>query len=59
MQDPHRIEARQSDRADAARQSGHLHRRRTGSGLAALLLRESGNADVQPGRPGYVEAAAM
>ncbi|MDO9219507.1 MAG: zinc ABC transporter substrate-binding protein [Thiobacillus sp.] len=58
MQDPHRIEARPSLIAQTRR--AHLVIC-TGAelevGWLPLLLRESGNADVQPGRPGYVEAA--
>jgi zinc/manganese transport system substrate-binding protein len=58
MQDPHRIEARPSLIAQT-RRAGLLVC--TGAelevGWLPLLLRESGNAAVQPGRPGYFEAA--
>ena len=58
MQDPHRIEARPSLIAQTRR--AHLVVC-TGveleGGWLPLLLRESGNAAVQPGRPGYFEAA--
>lgn len=58
MQDPHRIEARPSLIAQTRR--AHLVVC-TGAelevGWLPLLLRESGNAAVQPGRPGYFEAA--
>jgi len=58
MQDPHRIEARPSLIAQT-RRAGLLVC--TGADLEVgwlpLLLRESGNAEVQPGRPGYFEAA--
>jgi zinc/manganese transport system substrate-binding protein len=58
MQDPHRIEARPSLIAQTRRANLVIC---TGAelevGWLPLLLRESGNADVQPGRPGYVEAA--
>ncbi len=57
MQDPHRIEARPSLIAQTRR--AHLVVC-TGAelevGWLPLLLRESGNAEVQPGRPGYFEA---
>jgi zinc/manganese transport system substrate-binding protein len=58
MQDPHRIEARpsliaQMRRADLAVCTGA----ELEVGWLPLLLRESGNAAVQPGRPGYFEAA--
>ncbi|OYW40805.1 MAG: zinc ABC transporter substrate-binding protein [Hydrogenophilales bacterium 12-61-10] len=57
MQDPHRIEARPSLIAQTRR--AHLVVC-TGAelevGWLPLLLRESGNAAVQPGRPGYFEA---
>lgn len=58
MQDPHRIEARPSLLAKM-RQADVLVC--TGAGLEAgwlpVLLAESGNERVQPGRPGHVEAA--
>lgn len=58
MQDPHRIEARPSLIAQARRANLVVC---TGAelevGWLRLLLRESGNAGVQPGRPGYFEAA--
>ncbi len=57
MQDPHRIEARPSLIAQMRRANLVLC---TGAelevGWLPLLQRESGNADVQPGRPGYFEA---
>ncbi len=58
MQDPHRIEARpsliaQTRRADLVICTGA----ELEVGWLPLLLRESGNADVQPGRRGYFEAA--
>ncbi|MCL1825410.1 MAG: zinc ABC transporter substrate-binding protein [Betaproteobacteria bacterium] len=60
MQDPHRIEARPS----------LIARTRTADlvvaagadlevGWLPLLLRESGNRRVQPGQPGYLEAASV
>ncbi|MDP3126580.1 MAG: zinc ABC transporter substrate-binding protein, partial [Thiobacillus sp.] len=57
MQDPHRIEARpsliaQTRRAGLVVCSGA----ELEVGWLPLLLRESGNAAVQPGRPGYFEA---
>lgn len=57
MQDPHRIEARpsliaQMRRADLAVCTGA----ELEVGWLPLLQRESGNAGVQPGRPGYFEA---
>lgn len=58
MQDPHRIEARPSLIAQMRRANLAIC---TGAELEAgwlpLLQRESGNADVQPGRPGYFEAS--
>jgi zinc/manganese transport system substrate-binding protein len=58
LQDPHRIEARPSLIARA--RSAQLVVC-TGAELEAgwlpAVLRESGNADVQPGRPGHFEAA--
>lgn len=58
MQDPHRIEARpsliaQTRRADLVVCTGA----ELEVGWLPLLLRESGNAEVQPGRPGHFEAA--
>jgi len=57
MQDPHRIEARPSLIAQTRRANLVVC---TGAelevGWLPLLLRESGNAEVQPGRPGYFEA---
>lgn len=57
LQDPHRVEARpsliaQMRRADLVVCSGA----ELESGWLPLLLRDSGNARVQPGRPGYFEA---
>jgi zinc/manganese transport system substrate-binding protein len=58
MQDPHRIEARPSLIAQMRRARLAVC---TGAelevGWLPLLLRESGNADVQAGRPGYFEAS--
>jgi len=60
LQDPHRIEARPSLIARARTAQLVVC---TGAELEAgwlpLVLRESGNAAVQPGRPGYFEAAAL
>lgn len=60
LQDPHRIEAKPSLIARA--RSADLVVA-TGAdleiGWLPLVLRESGNAGVQPGRPGYFEAAAL
>ncbi len=60
LQDPHRIQARPSLVA-AARNSGLLVC--TGAELEAawlpVLIRQSGNAAIQPGRPGHFEAAAF
>ncbi len=58
FQDPHRIEARpsliaQMRRADLAVCTGA----ELEIGWLPLLLRQSGNAAVQPGQPGYFEAA--
>ncbi|HMM47414.1 MAG TPA: zinc ABC transporter substrate-binding protein [Thiobacillaceae bacterium] len=57
-QDPHRIEARPSLIAQMRRADLLVC---TGAGLEAgwlpVLLREAGNASVQPGRPGHFEAA--
>ena len=59
MQDPHRIEARPSLIARARRADLMVC---TGAGLEAgwapLLQRQSGNARIQEGQPGYFEAAA-
>jgi len=57
LQDPHRIEARpsliaQMRRADLVVCSGADLE----AGWLPVLLREAGNARVQPGRPGYFEA---
>jgi len=57
LQDPHRIEARpsliaQMRRADLVVCSGAALE----AGWLPVLLREAGNAQVQPGRPGYFEA---
>lgn len=60
LQDPHRIEARPSLLAQA-RQARLLIA--AGADLEAgwlpLVLRDSANAAIQPGRPGYFEAAAV
>lgn len=60
LQDPHRIEARPSLIA-RARRAGLVVA--TGADLEAgwlpLVLRESGNPQVQPGMPGYFEAAGQ
>lgn len=60
MQDPHRIEARPSLLAQARRANLLLA---TGADLEVgwlpLVLRDSGNAAIQPGQPGYFEAAAQ
>ncbi|MEW6590448.1 MAG: zinc ABC transporter substrate-binding protein [Pseudomonadota bacterium] len=58
QQDPHRIEARpsliaQMRRADLVVCSGA----ELEAGWLPVLLREAGNPGVQPGRPGYFEAA--
>ena len=58
LQDPHRIEARpsliaQMRRADLAVCTGA----ELEIGWLPVLLREAGNAAVQPGQPGYFEAA--
>ncbi|KAB2921218.1 MAG: zinc ABC transporter substrate-binding protein [Dechloromonas sp.] len=60
LQDPHRIEARpsllaQARRADLLVAAGA----ELESGWLPLVLRDSGNAVIQPGRPGYFEAAAQ
>lgn len=58
LQDPHRIEARPSLLAQARRAQLVVA---TGADLEAgwlpLVVRDSGNAAIQPGRPGYFEAA--
>ena len=58
LQDPHRIEARPSLLAQARRAQLVVA---TGAdleiGWLPVVLRDSGNADIQPGRPGYFEAA--
>jgi zinc/manganese transport system substrate-binding protein len=58
LQDPHRIEARPSLLAQARRARLVVA---TGADLEVgwlpLVVRDSGNADIQPGRPGYFEAA--
>lgn len=60
LQDPHRIEARPSLLARARRAELLLV---TGAeleiGWLPLLLRDSGNRAIQPGQPGYFEAAAQ
>ncbi|MDP1712060.1 MAG: zinc ABC transporter substrate-binding protein [Candidatus Nanopelagicaceae bacterium] len=60
MQDPHRIEARpsliaQMRRADLVVCTGA----ELEIGWLPVLLREAGNAAVQPGQPGYFEAARL
>jgi len=60
LQDPHRIEAKPSLLAQARQANliiaagGDLE-----VGWLPLVLRDSGNATIQPGRPGYFEAAAF
>lgn len=58
LQDPHRIQARPSLLAQARRADLVVA---TGADLEAgwlpLVLRDSGNANIQLGRPGYFEAA--
>lgn len=60
LQDPHRIDARPSLLA-RARQAQLVVA--VGADLEVgwlpLVLRDSGNAAIQPGRPGYFEAAAL
>jgi zinc/manganese transport system substrate-binding protein len=60
LQDPHRVEARPSLMVKA-RQAQLLIA--TGAelevGWLPLVLRESGNAAIQPGRPGYFEASSV
>jgi len=57
LQDPHRIQARPSLLAQARRADLVVA---TGADLEVgwlpLVLRDSGNANIQPGRPGYFEA---
>lgn len=59
LQDPHHIQARPSLIASTRKAALLLC---TGAELEAgwlpVLLRQSGNANIQPGRPGYFEAAA-
>ncbi|MCU0988455.1 MAG: zinc ABC transporter substrate-binding protein, partial [Xanthomonadales bacterium] len=58
LQDPHRIQARPSLLAQARRADLVVA---TGAdlemGWLPLVLRDSGNAGIQPGQPGYFEAA--
>ncbi|MEY2632668.1 MAG: hypothetical protein RIR00_1322 [Pseudomonadota bacterium] len=60
LQDPHRIEAKPSLIAQARKADLVLA---TGAeleiGWLPLVLREAGNSRIQPGRPGYFEAAAQ
>ena len=60
MQDPHRIEARPSLIAQARKADLLVC---TGAeleiGWLPLLLRQSGNSAIQPGKPGYFEAATL
>lgn len=60
QQDPHRIEAKPSLLAQARRAQLVIA---VGADLEVgwlpLVLRDSGNAAIQPGRPGYFEAAAV
>lgn len=60
FQDPHRIEAKPSLLAQARRAQLVVA---AGADLEVgwlpLVLRDSGNAAIQPGRPGYFEAAAV
>ncbi|MCL2345716.1 MAG: zinc ABC transporter substrate-binding protein [Desulfobulbus sp.] len=60
LQDPHRVEARPSLIARARRADLVIA---TGAeleiGWLPLVLRESGNPRVQPGQPGYFEAASV
>ena len=60
FQDPHRIEAKPSLLAQA-RQAGLVVAAGADLeiGWLPLVLRDSGNAAIQPGRPGYFEAAAQ
>jgi zinc/manganese transport system substrate-binding protein len=60
MQDPHRIEARPSLLAQARRaQLVVAVGAELEVGWMPLVLRDSGNPAVQPGAPGYFEAAAQ
>lgn len=60
LQDPHRIEARPSLLAQARRADLVVA---TGADLEAgwlpLVVRDSGNRGIQPGRPGFFEAASF
>ncbi len=60
LQDPHRIEAKPSLLAQARRAQLVIA---VGADLEVgwlpLVLRDSGNSAIQPGRPGYFEAAAF
>lgn len=60
FQDPHRIEAKPSLLAQA-RQANLLIAAGADLeiGWLPLVLRDSGNATIQPGRPGYLEAAGL
>lgn len=60
FQDPHRIEAKPSLLAQA-RQANLLVAAGADLeiGWLPLVLRDSGNAAIQPGRPGYFEAASV
>ena len=60
FQDPHRIEAKPSLLAQA-RQANLLIAAGADLeiGWLPLVLRDSGNATIQPGRPGYFEAAGL
>ncbi len=60
FQDPHRIEAKPSLLAQA-RQAGLVVAAGADLeiGWLPLVLRDSGNPAIQPGRPGYFEAAAF
>ena len=60
LQDPHRVDAKPSL---IARARGAQLVIATGAGLEVgwlpVVLRESGNAGIQPGQPGYLEAAGL
>ena len=60
LQDPHRVDAKPSL---IARARGAQLVIATGAGPEVgwlpVVLRESGNADIQPGQPGYLEAAGL
>ncbi|HMT79512.1 MAG TPA: zinc ABC transporter substrate-binding protein [Azonexus sp.] len=60
FQDPHRIEARPSLLAQA-RQANLVVAAGADLeiGWLPLVLRDSGNAAIQPGKPGYIEAASL